>query len=118
MARCLRPLFINGNSFNCGSCLNCRINYTTKWQLRLLYELNSWSGAMFVTLTYDSEHIPKDYELKKEHLRNFLKRVRAKIDYNNVSMWSDFPIVKDNKVYSENEVLLCWRIWNVSSRWY
>lgn len=99
MAKCLRPLYINGHSFNCGSCLNCRINYTSKWQLRLLYELNSWSGAMFVTLTYDDEHIPKDYELKKEHLRNFLKRVRAKIDYNDVSMWSDFPIVKDGKEY-------------------
>lgn len=93
MAKCLRPLFLNGNSFNCGSCLNCRINYTSKWQLRLLYELNSWSGAMFVTLTYDDEHVPKDYELKKEHLKNFLKRVRSKLDYNNICLWSDFPIV-------------------------
>lgn len=93
MAKCLRPLFLNGNSYNCGSCLNCRINYTSKWQLRLLYELNSWSGAMFVTLTYDDEHVPKDYELKKEHLRNFLKRVRAKLDYNKICLWSDLPIV-------------------------
>ena len=93
MARCLRPLFLNGNSYNCGSCLNCRINYTSKWQLRLLYELNSWSGATFVTLTYDDEHIPKNYELKKIHLRNFLKRVRSKLKYNNICLWSDFPIV-------------------------
>lgn len=100
MSRCLRPLLLNGQSFNCGYCLNCRINYTSKWQLRLLYELNSWSGAMFVTLTYDDEHLPKNFELNKKHLKDFLKRVRSKIAYNDICLWNDdFLELKSGKQY-------------------
>ena len=72
---------INGQQFNCGNCLNCRINYTTQWQLRCLYELNSWNGAMFVTLTYDNEHLPASCSLVRKDLSDFFKRLRRDMEY-------------------------------------
>lgn len=59
----------------------CRINYTTAWKLRLLYELSDWDSAMFLTLTYDDEHLPKDIGLHKKDLVGFFKRLRAYLDY-------------------------------------
>lgn len=56
--------------------MNCRINYTQSWALRLLYELSSSDSASFVTLTYSDENLPKDMGLHKEDLQNFFKRLR------------------------------------------
>lgn len=87
--RCKCPIFINGSYYNCGSCLACRINYTSQWQLRLLYELDCWDGASFVTLTYNDKHLPLNGSLNKNHLRDFIKRLRSKMYYNNcVSLWN------------------------------
>lgn len=60
----------------------CRINYTTAWKLRLLYELSDWDCAMFITLTYDEEHVPADFSLHKADPVGFFKRLRAYLAYN------------------------------------
>lgn len=72
----MRPITVNGQTYNCGSCINCRINHTSEWAIRLLFELNNWSFASFVTLTYNNENLPKDFSLHPEHLKNFLDCVR------------------------------------------
>lgn len=50
----------NGNRrlVPCGKCIACRINKTSEWTLRLLYEREYWAKSSFVTLTYDDEHLP------------------------------------------------------------
>ena len=74
--RCLKPFKDkNGRVFACGQCYACRVNYTSMWSLRLLYELKDWDSASFVTLTYDKEHL-KSNSLVQEDFRNFMKRVR------------------------------------------
>ena len=60
----------------------CRINYTTSWKLRLLYELSSWEDAMFITLTYDEDHVPADFSLQKKDPVGFFKRLRSYLAYN------------------------------------
>lgn len=80
--RCLRPLRLaNGLTVNCGSCRACRVNRSTSWTLRLLYELEEWKEAAFVTLTYSDEKMPEDYGLHKEELSGFIKRLRARFEY-------------------------------------
>lgn len=74
--RCLKPIKVNGNFYNCGYCRNCRVNKTSQWALRLIYELDNWDCASFVTLTYNQENLPKDFGLHKEHLTSFLKALR------------------------------------------
>ena len=74
--KCLKPYKDkNGRVFACGQCYACRVNYTSMWSLRLLYELKEWDSASFVTLTYDNEHL-KSNSLVKEDFQNFMKRVR------------------------------------------
>lgn len=74
--RCTRIMKHNGVYHNCGSCHACRVNYTSMWTLRCLYELSSWSSASFCTLTYNEENLPRDDSLHPEHLTKFWKDLR------------------------------------------
>lgn len=79
--QCLNPFEKDGQAFNCGHCVNCRINRTSEWSLRLLYELSCHldDGASFITLTYSEENLPKDMGLEKEELQKFFKRLRKNL---------------------------------------
>ena len=80
--QCQKPVTLkSGVTVNCGKCMACRINYTSAWKLRLLYELSNWDDACFVTLTYKDERVPVDYALHKKELSGFFKRLRAALDY-------------------------------------
>lgn len=72
----------NGREFNCGKCLPCRINTTSQWTLRMVYELQDWVkyGASFITLTYDEEHLPKNFGLQSDETTKFFKRLRINLN--------------------------------------
>lgn len=76
--KCLAPITIRDRQFNCGRCINCRVNYTSMWALRLLYELSEHNGASFITLTYSDENRPG--QLVKKDLQDFWKRLRRNLD--------------------------------------
>lgn len=59
--------------------MNCRANRTSQWKLRLIYELENWSDACFITLGYDEEHIG-DNNLSKKEVQDYLKRLRYLLD--------------------------------------
>ncbi len=42
----------------CGKCIGCRIDYSRDWALRCQLESMYHSRTMFLTLTYDDEHVP------------------------------------------------------------
>ena len=42
----------------CRHCLGCRIDYSRMWANRMCLELKDNPTAIFVTLTYDNEHLP------------------------------------------------------------
>ena len=77
--RCVNPIYLHGRPYNCGKCMPCRINRTSEWTLRLLYELSEHyeDGASFITLTYSDECLPRDNGLHKEDLQKFFKRLRT-----------------------------------------
>ena len=77
--KCLKPIKVKDQYFNCGHCMNCRINYTQMWSLRLIYELSTTSDASFLTLTYNDENYPKDGSLNKKELQDFWKRLRINL---------------------------------------
>lgn len=79
--RCTKPITLRTGTFNCGQCHACRINYTSGWTLRLLYELTSWKDASFITLTYDNDHLPIDGGLHLSHVQKFFDTLRHKIDW-------------------------------------
>lgn len=65
----------------CGKCLACLSRRKQDWMFRLKQELSNSFGSVFVTLTYDEEHLPRSYiggvpTLVKRELQLFLKRLR------------------------------------------
>lgn len=68
--------------FPCGQCLHCRINQSMVWSTRIKLERDLWPDSIFVTLTYNDEHLPiinNTNSLSKEDYTNFLKRLRQNI---------------------------------------
>lgn len=78
--KCLKPIILHeGLTVNCGYCRACRANYTSQWKLRLMYELDNWNDASFVTLTFSDDYLlahHRSSELNKKDLQNFFKRLR------------------------------------------
>lgn len=93
---CLSPLNLRdpkGNSnaqrinVPCGKCAACVKNKQTEWITRLRHELSYSSSALFVTLTYDDEHLPINDcgfpSVSKDDVQKFMKRLR-KLSENNL----------------------------------
>lgn len=43
----------------CNRCIGCRLDYAREWSNRMVLELMENPNAVFVTLTYDEENVPK-----------------------------------------------------------
>lgn len=63
-------------SYPCGQCIACRLNKVRDWTIRLMHENRFHDHSVFLTLTYDEEHLPEDRSIHKEDVQNFMKRLR------------------------------------------
>jgi len=81
---CISPITLKRESglvtVPCGKCYGCLKRKRSDWLLRLEHENKVSSRSLFVTLTYDDQHIPKDSEdnwcFRKEDLQKYFKRLR------------------------------------------
>lgn len=96
---CLFPfvsdmLFYRYKEIPCGRCVGCRLEYSRQWAIRCVDEYEYDGKGLFITLTYDMDHIPlKEYKgvdlfdfpplvgfkygfLLKKDLQDFHKRLR------------------------------------------
>lgn len=69
----------------CGKCMECRLQHSKQWADRCLLEMQYHDSNLFVTLTYDDDHIPMKSDGTSEHgslckrdLQLFFKRLRKK----------------------------------------
>lgn len=64
----------------CGKCPTCKMRRVSQWVFRLQKEDEVSSSSFFVTLTYNSEHVPISdnglLTLRKTDLQKFFKRLR------------------------------------------
>lgn len=71
----------------CGKCEYCRKQMADQWATRIELEAQKWKDVIFVTMTYDEEHVPygeilKGYQsiqsqtVSKRDVQLFLKRLR------------------------------------------
>lgn len=65
----------------CGKCIACRLTYAEQWADRCVLEAQKWEHNVFVTLTYDDEHVPMNedgsyFTLKPEDFNLFIRRLR------------------------------------------
>lgn len=88
---CSNPVIVHSQPFACGGCECCRINRKRVWQNRLMLEAAEHGSNAFVTLTYSQENLPLCATglptLAPEHVRNWLKRLRKKIDPHKVRFY-------------------------------
>lgn len=72
-------------SVPCGVCIGCRIDRAEAWAIRATHEASMHKfgagarGSVFLTLTYDPQHVPTDYSVRKDVMQRFLKRLRKRI---------------------------------------
>lgn len=82
MAQCITPYMHKefGKPFPCGKCPPCRSRRASSWSFRLMQQDRVSNSAIFLTLTYDEQHIkrtPKHYKtIRKRCLQLYFKRVR------------------------------------------
>lgn len=73
----------------CQKCLGCKLDYSKMWGLRGLIESKQWKLNCFITLTYNNQHLPKDKNLHKEDVQDFLKRLRKNYTGYQSRIWYD-----------------------------
>ena len=63
----------------CGQCSGCRLERSRQWAVRIMHEAQMHDSSLFLTLTYDDDHVPSDGSLRKKDLQKFWKRLRKKV---------------------------------------
>lgn len=86
---CIRPISIRDRfgrwqNVPCNQCIACRINKSSEWAHRILLEKRMSDSAVFLTLTYDEDHVVRSSltgftTLVKEHAQKFIKDIRNAI---------------------------------------
>lgn len=66
----------------CGKCPECQKDYYTQWATRGSRELARWDSSVFITLTYDDEHLPEQGSLNKKDCQDFIKRLKKRFRSN------------------------------------
>ena len=106
--RCLHPIKVKQvskdtdlvvyNDVPCGKCPNCIINYWQQWIFRLSWEQKCSSLCLFVTLTYDDEHLSIKNgvpSVNKRDVQLFNKRLRERLNI----VQSDAVSEEENKEF-------------------
>lgn len=81
-------------SIPCGQCIGCRLEYSRQWAIRCVLESARWPRNIFITLTYDDDHLPEAvpladpvtgevqslsplHSLSLDDIQKFFKRLRV-----------------------------------------
>lgn len=67
-----------GFEFECRKCLPCRLNLAREKAIRCVHEAKMHKGNIFLTLTYDEEHLTSD-RLQYKDFQNFMKSLRETV---------------------------------------
>ena len=86
-----RPLTFSGQksliegtlySVPCGVCIGCRIDRAESWAIRGFHEARCHGlepGSAFLTLTFDTEHLPVDNSVRLEAMQKFMRDLRYRV---------------------------------------
>lgn len=74
-----KALHLDTVTVACGKCIDCRLSYSHEWSLRCMHEKQVSGDAIFVTLTYDDEALPEDWNLNYRDFQLFMHRLRKSV---------------------------------------
>lgn len=60
----------------CLQCMGCRLEHSRQWAIRCMHERQLHLHNVFLTLTYDKDHLPEGGTLVRRDPQLFLKRLR------------------------------------------
>ncbi|QCQ84750.1 replication initiator protein [Blackfly microvirus SF02] len=63
----------------CNNCMGCKLERSRQWSIRMMHEARYHPQNCFLTLTYDSDHMPLNYGLDLRHWQLFMKRLRRSL---------------------------------------
>lgn len=63
-------------SIPCGQCLGCRKDRAVEWQTRIRFESQQHEVSVFLSYTYDDQHLPEHGSLSLRDWQLFRKRLR------------------------------------------
>lgn len=63
----------------CGQCMECRLEKSRQWAMRITHESQLYEDNCFITLTYNDDNLPKNGSINKRDLQLFFKRLRKSI---------------------------------------
>ncbi len=71
-------------SVPCNHCIGCLSDKRKMWSYRIKEEIKSCDRSLFVTLTYNDEHLPKNDKgqpiVYRKDVTNFMKRLRKRVN--------------------------------------
>ena len=65
----------------CGNCYDCAVRKAAEWSARLVCESKLYKNNLFLTLTYDDEHVG-NYSLRQRDMAAFNKKLRRYLQDN------------------------------------
>lgn len=132
MAKCMFPYMVERKVFvnqgdrlvpvPCGKCPNCLRRRLASWSFRLEMEALRWEKQFFVTLTYNTDHVPISKNsfmtLDPRHMTLFFKRLRQVAGKCKYYLCGEYGtkgkrphyhlILFGNSNMTENHVMSCW----------
>lgn len=71
----------------CGRCIGCRLERSRQWAVRCMHEAKLYDANVFITLTYDDDHLPPDRSLLYPDFQKFMKRLRRRFSTSTVRFY-------------------------------
>lgn len=80
-------------NLDCGKCVGCKLSRSKQWAVRCYHESLMYDDNIFITFTYDNEHLPYRGMLVKKDIQDFNKRLR-------IEFQRGVEYVRDGEVYA------------------
>jgi hypothetical protein len=71
----------------CGQCVGCRLERSRQWAIRCVHEAQMHEQNVFLTFTYNEEHLPYPPSLDHRDFQLFMKRFRKKFPGRKISYY-------------------------------
>lgn len=75
----------------CQRCINCKLYRAGMWALRCVHEAQMHEHSVFITLTFNDEHVPFRGMLDYRPFQKFMKRLRKRFAMFDVTLWQQVP---------------------------
>lgn len=78
---CTSPIYLEKEDIKvpCGRCLDCKIQRSREWTVRIMNEAEYHKGSLFVTLTFDEDSINERRSIDLKELQDYVKRLRDRV---------------------------------------